>query len=722
MPGEEIWFKVYAYDRKSQLTSKVTTNIQLGIFNSDGKQIDHKLFRAKKGFAHGNIAIDSTFVTGDYYLKASTRWMKNFEEDDSFVQKIRIINPKFQQKPATTNAKEYDVQFLPEGGHLLAGVKNVVGVKAIDDTGTGTKASGVILNSSQQEVARFQSNFLGLGRFSFTPEKGETYTANITLDSTKEIQLALPKSQERGVSIHVNNLSPKDVIIDLTTNDDSFETVKNESYQLLIHKDGVTKIIPMKFASLQERIVISKQDLFKGINTITLFDQNQNPLVERMFFNETPIKKYQIALQKLETREDSTIFALQTELQDSIVLHTSISVLPKGTKSYDPKHNILSAFYLKPYLKGTIEKPAYYFNDISRKKRYELDLLLLTQGWSRYSWQNIFNNPPQATYAFENGLTIRGTINNNLDKIKSFLLYATSSKQTQFIEYDSIGRFTVNNIFANNSEKLYFSSIDKKGKGKRPNMVAKIMKSIHPEGSIDVSNFKTFRSFYADLNSIPTNFINPETELLDEIVLQAELNLDYIKKSPFEGKIIKVNDSLLKIHNTIPKVLANIPKNGRRMLVFIDGVRQQWFHQNYLDVNSLHNYEDITVDYSKKIVRVPFSRAVYFNPIIVTISTRTSPYKNLALSNSPYRFIEVKGAFEPAKVFYTPRYISYRIKTFKDYGVIHWEPEAVFTKDSATQLKIVETNLSEIDFHIEGITSDGDLISTTITTQNTQKP
>jgi len=725
MPGEEIWFKIYAYDRKSQLTSKVTTNIQLGVFDAEGRQVDHKLIRGKNGFANGNIAVDSTWVSGNYFVKISTRWMKNFGEDDSFTKKIRILNPKFKLTPTPVSKKEYDIQFLPEGGHLLAGIKNVVGVKVIDDTGKGTKASGIILNSKNEEVATFQSNFLGLGRFSLIPSSGEKYRAKVTLDNIKEVELVLPESEEKGITVQVNNLNSRDVVIDINTNDASFEQLKTQSYQLLIHKDGLTKKIRFQLNSPQERIVLSKQDLFKGINTLTLFDENNTPLVERMFFNEALIKTYAISVEKIESKEDSTVFALQANLKDSIALFTSISVLPKETKSYDPKHNILSAFYLKPYLKGSIESPSYYFTKMNRKKRYELDLLLLTQGWSRYSWTNIFNNPPQMTYPFENGFTIRGTINQDLDKIESFIMYTTTSQQTRFLDFDAKGKFMVDNVFARNGEKLYFSYVNKRGKGKRPKLAANIMDPMHPEATIDVSGIQEYQSFYANLNSIPTNFINPATEVLDEIVLQAKLRLQYIREVPFEGKIVKVTDSMLKMHRTIPDLLATIPKNGRPVLIYVDGVMQGRNPKigvplDYLLVNGLHNYEDVTVNYALNIVRVPFERDPIVYPVIITIKTRTSPFKDLDLSNSPYRFVEVKTGFEPAKQFYTPRYISYKIETFRDYGVIHWEPDAFLTKDITARLKMVETNLDEINFYIEGITSDGDLISQVLTIENTK--
>ena len=381
LPGEEIWFKVYAYDRKSQLTSKATSNIHLGLFDKDGKQIDQKLFLAKEGYAYGNIEIDSTFASGDYYLKASTNWMKNFKEDDTFVKQIKVLNPKSREKAKRVSEKEFDVQFLPEGGHLLADVKNVVGIKAIDDTGKGSQASGVIIDQDNADVASFKSNSLGLGRFSFVPESGKTYTAKVTLNNGKEIEVPLSKSKEKGINIQVNNLKSDNVMINLTTNQQSLEEVSGKSYELLIHKDGETKVIPVTFTSTERKIAIPKKDLFKGINTVTLFDENRNPILERMFFNDALIKQHKVSLNKVKIDYDSIIYDIKAVSDLPVSINASISVLPKGTQSYNPKHNIASAFYLKPHLKGAIENPSYYFTEINRKKRYELDILLMTQEW-----------------------------------------------------------------------------------------------------------------------------------------------------------------------------------------------------------------------------------------------------------------------------------------------------------------------------------------------------
>ena len=132
--GEEMWFKIYAYDRKNNLSSKTTSNIYLGIYDENGKQLDKKIFLAKDGIATGNIAIDSSFTSGNYYLKTYTNWMKNFKESDAFIQKIKIIDPESEEKISKKiNSKEYDIQFLPEGGYLLNNIKNSIGIKATNN-------------------------------------------------------------------------------------------------------------------------------------------------------------------------------------------------------------------------------------------------------------------------------------------------------------------------------------------------------------------------------------------------------------------------------------------------------------------------------------------------------------------------------------------------------------------------------------------------------------
>lgn len=735
--SEEIWFTVYAYDRKSHLSSKVTSNIHLGLYDSSGKLLDKKLFLAKEGIAAGNIALDPALVTGDYYLKVYTNWMKNFKEDDSFIQKIRVINPKDIQSNVADkiNTIEYDVQFLPEGGHLLFGVKNNIGIKALDDYGKGTVISGTILNSKDEAIADIKTNVLGLGRFSFTPLKGETYSAKITFENnTKEIVQELPQPKTEGIIIRVNNLRKNQVLIDVATNSTTFTKLQGKEYKLVIHQNGNTKSIPVVLNNATERISIDKQLLFKGVNTVTLFDA-RTPLVERMFFNEALINRYQLNIDSWTSNKDSIIYNIKSNLNDSTSLSASISVLPKGTKSYNPGHSILSAFYLKPHLKGFIENPKYYFEKQDRKRQYALDLLLLTQGWSRYEWQDIFSNPPQMNYDFENGIKISGGINVGLKKGMRLLLLPTENNSSKFIDFDESGRFEIPNFFPVKDEKLRFSLVTKKGRTQPPKLG--LSSALRWETDrIETQPFQEFKSYYSDKNIIPQNFLN-KNEVLDEVVVSSRLDPVFKKKGPkFKGSIIKITDSLVKQTRTVRDIIADekffiiydslsnmdvVAKEKinfgapRPVVFFVDEVPVQNMH--FFLTTSTATYEDVYIDYSYNTVNalVNGKFQILTQAIIVNLFSRISLFKDQNLNRGvTSRYFTVQHGFEPKKEFYTPRYLNYEMEAFKDYGVIHWEPNLKFTQNQSSELTTIDTKLEGVNFYIEGIASDGSIFSQVI--------
>jgi hypothetical protein len=772
LPGEEIWFKVYALDRQSQLTSKKTSNIHFGLFDKDGKQLDRKLFLAKEGYAYGNIAIDSTFASGDYYLKISTNWMKNFKEDDTFVKQIKVINPASDEVVQQVSKKEYDIQFLPEGGHILADVKNSIGIKAIDDTGKGSEASGIIVDKNDSEVASFSSNMLGLGRFSFIPQSGQTYTAKITLSNAKEIKVPLPEIKEKGICIQVNNLRSDNVIVNLTTNSQSFNEVSQNSYELLIHKDGATKVIPVEFTTAQRKIAIPKKDLFKGINTVTLFDQNQTPILERMFFNDALVKKHTLVMEKANINFDSIVYALKADSDLPIEINASISVLPRGTQSYNPKHNISSAFYLQPHLKGAIENPSYYFTNINRKKRYELDVLLMTQGWSRYSWDDIFYKTPEIVHPFQSGLTISGAINNNLNKVTGLIMYPSIHHNSINLSYDDDGKFTIENLHLVRGEYLSFSAFGSNGKAKKPGLVMNFPQAEELTEQIDVQDYQTFVSYYSNKTTSFEGFVTQKRDLLNEIVLTANVDKKKRKESLLKttGKIYNIDRATDKRYINVSQFLDNkgfavvnptglimaadfdifssgttrsvsiapdnsnpdpddgtppppeppkpkvgigikhLNPNKNPVVIFLDNVQLNDYA--IVATRPLHEFEDIYVDdsYNTNLVSVAGDVATFAT--VIKLFTRRTPLEfNPTVESKLQKAVKVPFGFEPRKEFYAPKYGSFKSDLFQEVGAIDWKPNVKISGNTISNLSILDTGLNEVTFYIEGITSNGDFIS-----------
>ncbi|AXG68260.1 hypothetical protein KORDIASMS9_00453 [Kordia sp. SMS9] len=721
LQGEEIWLKGYAYDQKNQLTSKATTNIHVGVYNANGKQVQKALFRAENGVAKGNILIDSTFTSGTYYVKAETNWMKNFKESNAFIQKIEVLSEKITEKNALETAENYDFQFLPEGGNLVANSRNTVGFKVINTEGNGVLATGVIYDANQNKIITFETNGIGLGKFLFNPKANEEYTAKIRFETGKEITKVLPKANEKGIALTLNDPFQDKIMLNFHTNEATLAKFPNNKYKVLIHQNGKQKTIEFSFDNASQKVLtILKKDLYKGVNTITVFTEDNTPILERLFFNDYFLKTTALNVAKVSTVNDSIVFSInESQLQDNINL--SISVLPELTKSYKPTHNIVSYFYLKPHVKGTVENPQYYFRNINRKKKYELDILLLTQGWSRYDWKNIFEEKPNGNNRFENGITIIGKVNRPKQGIDRLFLYATKNHAARFIDIDKDQSFTLTNLFLEKGEEIRFSYMNKKGIFKKPSVYLRFKVSDgNDEIPLKVLQEKTSVLTNASSFQVPKNFFYKEAEQLDRVVIKAKKKKEERDPILMNAKITKVTKEIYERYFNVTDFIVD---NGydvyenmgqisiftRRRpratpLVFYDGA--QLTNLSILYGLSTANVEKIVID---KTGQGQGMNAGFGG--VIRIFSRQTPLFEKGPGEKVYTSAKAPQAFSPTKEYYAPRYASYLSNTFEKYGTISWIPEIKLSKSEVSNFKIYDTRTKNVTLFIEGISESGELIS-----------
>lgn len=59
-----------------------------------------------------------------------------------------------------------------------------------------------------------------------------------------------------------------------------------------------------------------------------------------------------------------------------------------------------------------MENAGAYFDKNNGNAAIKLDVLMLTQGWRRFKWNDALQNPkPDSPFLFETGLTLSGAIN-----------------------------------------------------------------------------------------------------------------------------------------------------------------------------------------------------------------------------------------------------------------------------------------------------------------------
>jgi hypothetical protein len=421
--GEMVGFSGYVFEKDSKVPSKTTKNLYCLITDADNKVVKSKLVKVTDGFTHNVFEIDSLFTTGNYTFKAYTNWMKNFDEPNAFIESFRVIDPEIEttvKKPESENT--WDAQFLPEGGHFVDDVNTHVGVIIKDTEGFGVpNIEGNVYDSDNTLITSFKTNHLGIGRFQLLPHLNQKYVVKVN-HFNQAFEYTIDDIQARGIGININGLS-RALAIELKTNKRTLEDIVGKAFKLTIHNGKQIKGLPVSVEQLKLGRRVEFEELSPGVNIITLFNEKNEPVLERLFFNYKGISLVGSGQAVFARVRDSIRVKLPLQNFANAALESSkisISVLPEETKAYNRHHNIVSDTYLQPYLRGYVENAAYYFTAVNTKKKYELDNLLITQGWSSYSWDQMFKNSVSDSFVFEDGIVLKANQNNK--RQRNFML------------------------------------------------------------------------------------------------------------------------------------------------------------------------------------------------------------------------------------------------------------------------------------------------------------
>jgi len=732
-PNENAWFTAYSYDVRTMLPNAQTTNLIVSVFDAKGNQVETQTVFIENGLGNGQFILAAKkYTSGKYYLKASTNYMKNFREDLEFVQSFEILG-KSEDAMGDSKKIEYDLQFLPEGGHFVADLNNTVGIKLIDQNGKGVFfTNGEILNSQDDKVSTFKANKFGISKFSITPEFGKTYKAVLKTEHGEVLNVLLPVPEKTGMTLKTNNLLPDEVVFSLQTNRQTYDNVGDQIYFLAFHQQNKFKGLKVKLDEndLATNVNITRDALFPGINTITVFDENYQPILERLIFNDHGIKRKTVTAELAANFVDSLQIRVKKGIAADSLQRLSISVLPKKTLSYNPKQNILSSFYLKPYIKSAIENGGYYFkNQNVRRRNYDLDLLLLTQGWSKYDWQDIFNNTPKQNYENEVGFNLSGQVNKRNEKRqKQLFLKSNESNLFEIVDIDDNDKFSIENIFVIDSTSISIGLMGKNTKVKKSSFTLSVL-PFKKKDLLDLKPKTNFEYFKKESNAVATqiasnNFISNAVSL-DSVMLKGLSKTEKRKErrrnsSAFED-IYYIDEDLGKSFQYISDFIATkgfqvnrdittLSIFSRRATSFSGQLRTLVILDGMPLLDDLNLIQTLL---TREVDSISFNKSgAKYGTLapggVIEISTKID-FRQNDTQNSLFSK-KIKNGFAIRREFYTPKYSNYGSELFENYGVIDWQPSISLENKNAT-FKIPNTLTKEIILYIEGMSVDGYLIS-----------
>ncbi len=294
----------------------------------------------------------------------------------------------------------FDLQFFPEGGDILANANSNIAFWCKDEFGKPADIQGVILDSKGKEVSNFSSFHKGMGNFEFEAKEGENYTAKITQPKGVEATYKLPETVKVGYGLKINfPKKDKTKVYETSNLDFSIYSPVMEEVFLVGNLRG--EVIFSKKISVKKgenAVNIPTDTLPIGVANFTIFDSKNIERAERLVFINAE-KQLNISVKsnkdKYQPREKVTLEVNVTDHRGiPMPANLSLSVVDDKLLSFadDKSSTILSNLLLEADLKGEVEEPRFYFDKDSDKKdkaAQARDLLMLTHGWRKFTWEQI---------------------------------------------------------------------------------------------------------------------------------------------------------------------------------------------------------------------------------------------------------------------------------------------------------------------------------------------
>jgi len=195
LTGEEILFSASAFidNQQDTILSKV---LYLELFK-DNLSFAKAKYKLNNGRTQGSISIPEGLLSGNYYLRAYTMYMRNQAPETFFNTQLTIINP---ERKVDTYYGKYSQPIIisTQNKNLIANIKNIGAVLFNDQFLKNVKES-LIVNNKNDSICNIEFYENGLGRFSFIPKLENKYSLKVYLKNNDSIFIKLNDVKPIGI-------------------------------------------------------------------------------------------------------------------------------------------------------------------------------------------------------------------------------------------------------------------------------------------------------------------------------------------------------------------------------------------------------------------------------------------------------------------------------------------------------------------------------------------
>jgi hypothetical protein len=535
---------------------------------------------------------------------------------------------------------------------------------------------------------------------------------------------------DSGVTLKADNLKPEVLEISVSAND-KYRSENRPDFYLFIQTHGILNRVSSEILlGGTAKIIIPKNQLTPGINQITVFSSNGEPVAERYIFTPDPDKKSFVSLQTADSVDTRTKLTInlspdntQTVLQAGSNISISVAPVSDDNSVSDINdYNIFASEY------GPVKWDTHRFKKFADIPPAVLDSLLLGVKSNWIDWKAIlsdnlpvFKYPIEIENHFITGKLSTGT-GSDFEKIV-VMSPPGKTPQFQYAKTDANGNFSfkvdisskINDLIIEPDEilKNQTVTIETPFSNEYYKTVPDSLTPAITENLLNLGVNQQVRKIYRISSASDTifpSFANIKARRFygkpdQELIMKEYITLPVMQEVFFEllvGVFLKTKKAGYEI--TMNDIVNNTPFEATPT-IFVDGVMVK-------DPAVIAAIDPEMVE-KIDVVRHKYFVGDYLFYGIVNIITKSGDFSNVALPSYAIR-VPYK-VFDPEIAFHSPNYTSVidkasRVPDFRN--TLYWNPSVKPDKDGKASMEFWTSDFrSDFEVNIQGISPDGNAFS-----------
>ena len=571
-------------------------------------------------------------------------------------------------------------------------------------------------------IATVHTQHDGMGKFRLPVNPGKKFYAVMKTEEGVEKRFDLPEVSETGWGLSV---SRKDSIL-------SYRVIKGENAILpeelytVVHCRGI--VVGMNRVNGLQRGSVNLNISPEGISHIVLLDSAGNVYSQRLFF----VKRNQRPELKITTDKPTYIARELVEMEIDFeeaykgVLDGSFSISVTDDQKVvqdSLEDNILSNLLLTSDLKGYIDNPAYYFNDTTPEVEDNLDLVMMTHGWTRFDVSKLakgkFND---LKYPLEVGQAVSGRVNNFWGKKSkgANIVLISNYGLCRMVETDETGSFLIDGLAFHDSTSFLVQALSAKGRrGVTVNIDQDEFLPPHYTLPNTLEAKKEEDDFYKKFGQDYYYENGEKVYVLDEVLVSRRKQkksysfYDNIANHQLDSARIAENSALdiTWIVQQLPGVTFEkdddgedcFKQFGRKLYVLVNDFEETMDQIRLIPTGALRNISLLDQMQGK----IFFGDRGANGVLIISAEPGWTP-KDLGRPNVlPFKIM----GYQIPDEFYVPKYEIDSVRRDNRYderSTIYWQPVVKISKDAPAKLSFYTADTyGKYSIIVEGITSRG---------------